>query len=261
MHPIESVADVELRAVAEFRVLPTQPRVGAVSRDGLLLAAVPGEEGAAAEGVCAFDGRELAVGQERAGDLDYKYSSVGDLPQYLPTLAFPPSYFHRVIRTGPASTNPRGTTARRREGIEHRSGKQRVQAAGSVCTGGRQRARVGWGSSAQGAAIEHISIGYCGHEKRHGGRIMSVRAAQGYRQLTRGQRAASARAAGSGQQTPGVASNEPSARVVGSEPRGQQATSARSVGGERRGDGQWTASTGVAGSEREGGGYRAQGCG
>jgi hypothetical protein len=39
-------------------------------------------------------------------DLDYKYSSVGDLPQYLPTLAFPPSYFHRVIRTGPASTNP-----------------------------------------------------------------------------------------------------------------------------------------------------------
>ncbi|KAJ7267411.1 hypothetical protein C8J57DRAFT_1435985 [Mycena rebaudengoi] len=39
-------------------------------------------------------------------DLDYKYSAVGDLPQYLPTLAFPPSYFHRVIRTGPASTNP-----------------------------------------------------------------------------------------------------------------------------------------------------------
>ncbi|CAK5274200.1 unnamed protein product [Mycena citricolor] len=39
-------------------------------------------------------------------DLDYKYSAVGDLPQYLPTLAFPPSYFHRVIRTGPTSTNP-----------------------------------------------------------------------------------------------------------------------------------------------------------
>ncbi|KAJ7472342.1 hypothetical protein B0H11DRAFT_1729530 [Mycena galericulata] len=39
-------------------------------------------------------------------DLDYKWSTVGDLPQYLPTLAFPPSYFHRVIRTGPASTNP-----------------------------------------------------------------------------------------------------------------------------------------------------------
>ncbi|KAJ7691093.1 hypothetical protein B0H14DRAFT_3532064 [Mycena olivaceomarginata] len=105
-HPIESVADVESRAVAEFRVLPTQPHVGAVSRDGLPLATVPGEEGAAAEGVCAFDGRELAVGQEHAGDLDYKYSSIGDLPQYLPTLAFPPSYFHRVIRTGPASTNP-----------------------------------------------------------------------------------------------------------------------------------------------------------
>ncbi|EMD36597.1 hypothetical protein CERSUDRAFT_84779 [Gelatoporia subvermispora B] len=32
-------------------------------------------------------------------DLDYTYSRTGDLPQYLPTLAFPPSYFHRVIRT------------------------------------------------------------------------------------------------------------------------------------------------------------------
>ncbi|KAJ7054101.1 hypothetical protein C8F01DRAFT_1163924 [Mycena amicta] len=39
-------------------------------------------------------------------DLDYKYSAVGDLPQYLPTLAFPPSYFHRVIRTGVNSSNP-----------------------------------------------------------------------------------------------------------------------------------------------------------
>ncbi|THH29910.1 hypothetical protein EUX98_g4294 [Antrodiella citrinella] len=32
-------------------------------------------------------------------DLDYTYSRVGDLPRYLPTMAFPPSYFHRVIRT------------------------------------------------------------------------------------------------------------------------------------------------------------------
>ncbi|KAI0343840.1 hypothetical protein BDW22DRAFT_1328268 [Trametopsis cervina] len=32
-------------------------------------------------------------------DLDFTYSSVGDAPRYLPTLAFPPSYFHRVIRT------------------------------------------------------------------------------------------------------------------------------------------------------------------
>ncbi|KAH9476324.1 hypothetical protein JR316_0011899 [Psilocybe cubensis] len=39
-------------------------------------------------------------------DLDYTYSPVGDLPKYLPTLAFPPSYFHRVIRTGPNITNP-----------------------------------------------------------------------------------------------------------------------------------------------------------
>ncbi|ESK94515.1 hypothetical protein Moror_7982 [Moniliophthora roreri MCA 2997] len=39
-------------------------------------------------------------------DLDYTYSTVGDLPKYIPALAFPPSYFHRVIRTGPSSTNP-----------------------------------------------------------------------------------------------------------------------------------------------------------
>ncbi|KAI8986861.1 hypothetical protein BD414DRAFT_415743 [Trametes punicea] len=32
-------------------------------------------------------------------DLDYTYSRSGDLPRYLPTLAFPPSYFHRVVRT------------------------------------------------------------------------------------------------------------------------------------------------------------------
>ncbi|KAH9950709.1 hypothetical protein B0H21DRAFT_686114 [Amylocystis lapponica] len=32
-------------------------------------------------------------------DLDYTYSRTGDLPHYLPTLAFAPSYFHRVIRT------------------------------------------------------------------------------------------------------------------------------------------------------------------
>ncbi|TDL19053.1 hypothetical protein BD410DRAFT_727668 [Rickenella mellea] len=36
-------------------------------------------------------------------DLDYSYSRTGDLPQYIHTLAFPPSYFHRVIRT---SSNP-----------------------------------------------------------------------------------------------------------------------------------------------------------
>ncbi|KAG6826768.1 hypothetical protein H0H92_014523 [Tricholoma furcatifolium] len=39
-------------------------------------------------------------------DLDYTYSPIGDLPKYMPTLAFPPSYFHRVIRTGPNSSNP-----------------------------------------------------------------------------------------------------------------------------------------------------------
>ena len=39
-------------------------------------------------------------------DLDYSYSPVGDLPKYIPALAFPPSYFHKVIRTGPHSSNP-----------------------------------------------------------------------------------------------------------------------------------------------------------
>lgn len=34
-----------------------------------------------------------------AQDLDYTYSRVGDPPRYLPSLAFPPSYFHRIIRT------------------------------------------------------------------------------------------------------------------------------------------------------------------
>lgn len=41
-----------------------------------------------------------------AQDLDYTYSPIGDLPKYMPTLAFPPSYFHRVIRMGAESTNP-----------------------------------------------------------------------------------------------------------------------------------------------------------
>ncbi|KAK2463982.1 hypothetical protein APHAL10511_004033 [Amanita phalloides] len=39
-------------------------------------------------------------------DLDYSYSPVGDLPKYVPALAFPPSYFHKVIRTGSSSSNP-----------------------------------------------------------------------------------------------------------------------------------------------------------
>ncbi|KAH9925787.1 uncharacterized protein B0H18DRAFT_1008346 [Fomitopsis serialis] len=38
-------------------------------------------------------------------DLDFAWSRIGDLPKYLPTLAFPPSYFHRVIRTQ-GSGNP-----------------------------------------------------------------------------------------------------------------------------------------------------------
>ncbi|PCH37176.1 hypothetical protein WOLCODRAFT_83453 [Wolfiporia cocos MD-104 SS10] len=38
-------------------------------------------------------------------DLDYSWSRIGDIPPYLPALAFPPSYFHRVVRTA-GSGNP-----------------------------------------------------------------------------------------------------------------------------------------------------------
>lgn len=31
--------------------------------------------------------------------MDYSFSPLGDVPQYLHSLAFPPSYFHRVIRS------------------------------------------------------------------------------------------------------------------------------------------------------------------
>lgn len=41
----------------------------------------------------------LALIHRDTQDLDYAYSRAGDLPRYLPTLAFAPSYFHRVIRT------------------------------------------------------------------------------------------------------------------------------------------------------------------
>jgi hypothetical protein len=42
-------------------------------------------------------------------DLDYKYSRMGELAPYFHSLAFSPSYFHRVIRTGVnAATNPEG---------------------------------------------------------------------------------------------------------------------------------------------------------
>ncbi|THU82136.1 hypothetical protein K435DRAFT_692107 [Dendrothele bispora CBS 962.96] len=38
-------------------------------------------------------------------DLDYTYSEVGDVPKYIPILAFPPSYFYRVLRTSPSSSS------------------------------------------------------------------------------------------------------------------------------------------------------------
>jgi len=40
-------------------------------------------------------------------DLDYKYSRLGELSPYFHSLAFSPSYFHRVIRIGAsAGHNP-----------------------------------------------------------------------------------------------------------------------------------------------------------
>ncbi|KAL5536303.1 hypothetical protein ACEPAF_124 [Sanghuangporus sanghuang] len=48
-----------------------------------------GDEGN--DGRMVWDGNYLI-------DLDYTYSRSGEVPQYLHTLAFPPSYFHRVIR-------------------------------------------------------------------------------------------------------------------------------------------------------------------
>lgn len=39
-------------------------------------------------------------------DLDYTYSPMGELPKYMHALAFPPSYFHRVIRSGAMGSNP-----------------------------------------------------------------------------------------------------------------------------------------------------------
>ncbi|KAF9788126.1 hypothetical protein BJ322DRAFT_607200 [Thelephora terrestris] len=48
-----------------------------------------GDEGNA--GRMVWDGNFLL-------DLDYSYSTSGDLPKYLPPLAFAPSYFHKVLR-------------------------------------------------------------------------------------------------------------------------------------------------------------------
>lgn len=33
-------------------------------------------------------------------DLDYTYSAVGSIPRYFHSFSFPPSYFHKVIRSG-----------------------------------------------------------------------------------------------------------------------------------------------------------------
>lgn len=62
-------------------------------------------------------GRELSCGMFLLGshckasdtrflqDLDYRYSRMGELSPYFHSLAFSPSYFHRVIRTGGSATH------------------------------------------------------------------------------------------------------------------------------------------------------------
>lgn len=64
--------------------VPPLLRVGDVVWDTAL-----GDEGNT--GRLLWDGRYLI-------DLDYAYSQIGEVPPSMPALAFPPSYFHRVIR-------------------------------------------------------------------------------------------------------------------------------------------------------------------
>ena len=74
-----------------------------------------GDEGNA--GRLIWDGSYLLVGvpffassnsaeASTPQDLDYSFSRGGDLPKYIPTMAFPPSYFHKSIRPGSSSSNP-----------------------------------------------------------------------------------------------------------------------------------------------------------
>ncbi|KAF8483548.1 hypothetical protein DFH94DRAFT_625513 [Russula ochroleuca] len=72
--------ETELRKAGILPLL----RVGDVIWDTAL-----GDEGNV--GRLVWDGRYLI-------DLDYTFSQIGDIPSSLPALAFPPSYFHRVIR-------------------------------------------------------------------------------------------------------------------------------------------------------------------
>ncbi|KAH9072938.1 hypothetical protein EDB83DRAFT_145205 [Lactarius deliciosus] len=72
--------ETELRKAGVLQLL----RVGDVVWDTAL-----GDEGNT--GRLVWDGRYLI-------DLDFSFSQIGDVPPSLPALAFPPSYFHRVIR-------------------------------------------------------------------------------------------------------------------------------------------------------------------
>ncbi|PCH37166.1 hypothetical protein WOLCODRAFT_167358 [Wolfiporia cocos MD-104 SS10] len=80
------------------------PNCNLNTRDGARLARTP----CRAVGCARIRSRAARPGplavRERE-DLDYSWSRTGDIPQFLPALAFPPSYLHRVVHAA-GSGNP-----------------------------------------------------------------------------------------------------------------------------------------------------------
>ncbi|KAK7054338.1 hypothetical protein VNI00_003532 [Paramarasmius palmivorus] len=72
--------------------------LGAMKLGDVVLDVAVGDEGSNV-GKLIWDGWYLL-------DLDYSYSAAGDIPKHIPSLALPPSYYHRVISTGPLNVDP-----------------------------------------------------------------------------------------------------------------------------------------------------------
>ncbi|KAG8791372.1 hypothetical protein FRC16_000437 [Serendipita sp. 398] len=91
--------------------------------------AVSDEAGFGNAGKLVWDGNYLI-------DLDYTFSTTGDIPPYLHSLSFPPAYFHRVLRS---TGNPIMQLDLRPWGREVASNLQLIQDRGSAETpqGGR----------------------------------------------------------------------------------------------------------------------------
>ncbi|KAG8801069.1 hypothetical protein FRC17_006729 [Serendipita sp. 399] len=91
--------------------------------------AVSDEAGFGNAGKLVWDGNYLI-------DLDYTFSTTGDIPPYLHSLCFPPAYFHRVLRS---TGNPIMQLDLRPWGREIASNLQLIQDRGSAETpqGGR----------------------------------------------------------------------------------------------------------------------------